>query len=304
MNEPAVDKRISVIILTINQRQQTLRCIEKLQQSRSSDHSFHITVWDNGSNDGTVEAIHALDPNVTVLRSDTNLGVAGGRNAAAKSAIDRESPDILLFLDNDMVVEEDFVKALTDPFSGENGTSIGQTQAKLLLSDDPERINDGGGCNVQFWLGRTRPVGYGEMDRGQFDAEKRCTACCGGAMAVRADLFVSLAGFDERFNPFGPEDLDFSLRLQKMGFEAWYIPAATAYHDVNHTIGGNYSEEYAASRSRHWLRLMRRHANAMDWLGFIFIGVPTIAVRVLIREGSKGNLGVLRGLLTGVFRRK
>ena len=123
-------------------------------------------------------------------------------------------------------------------------------------------------------------------------------------MAVRADLFVSLAGFDERFNPFGPEDLDFSLRLQKMGFEAWYIPAATAYHDVNHTIGGNYSEEYAASRSRHWLRLMRRHANTMDWLGFIFIGVPTIAVRVLIREGGKGNLGVLRGLLAGVFRRK
>ena len=172
MNDPAFDKRISVIILTINQRQQTLRCIEKLQQSRSSDQSFHITVWDNGSNDGTVEAIHALDPNVTVLRSDTNLGVAGGRNAAAKAAIDTESPDILLFLDNDMVVEEDFVKALTDPFSGENGTSIGQTQAKLLLSDDPERINDGGGCNVQFWLGRSRPVGYGEMDHGQFDDEQ------------------------------------------------------------------------------------------------------------------------------------
>jgi GT2 family glycosyltransferase len=304
MNEPLVGKRTSVIILTINQRQQTLRCLEHLQRSKSSDDSFKITVWDNGSTDGTTDAIRKFDPSITVLRSNTNLGVAGGRNAAAKAVMEQESPDILLFLDNDMVVEENFVKALTEPFSGENSAAIGQTQAKLLLSDDPERINDGGGCNIQFWLGRTRPVGYGEPDRGQFDANARCTACCGGAMAVRADLFVSLAGFDERFNPFGPEDLDFSLRLQKMGFEAWYVPSATAFHDVNHTIGGTYSEEYAASRSRHWLRLMRRHANAMDWLGFIFIGVPTIAVRVLIREGSKGNLGVLRGLLAGVLGRK
>jgi hypothetical protein len=39
-------------------------------------------------------------------------------------------------------------------------------------------------------------------------------------------------------------------------------------------------------------------------LGFIFIGIPAIAVRVLIREGGKGNLRVFRGLLAGVFDRK
>jgi GT2 family glycosyltransferase len=304
MKKSAADNRISVIILTINQRQQTLRCVEQLQRSKPSDSSFNITVWDNGSSDGTAAAIRAADSSVTVLNSATNLGVAGGRNAAAKAVIERESPDLLLFLDNDMAVEENFVGALTKPFSGESGANIGQTQAKLLLSDQPGLLNDGGGCTIQVWLGRTRPVGYGEPDHGQFDDETRCMACCGGAMAVRADLFTSLGGFDEQFNPFGPEDIDFSLRLQKRGFEAWYIPSAAAYHDVNHTIGGTYSEEYAASRSRHWLRLMRRHASIVDWLGFVFIGIPAISIRVLIRERGRSSLKVLRGLFAGVLGRK
>ena len=123
-------------------------------------------------------------------------------------------------------------------------------------------------------------------------------------MAVRADLFTSLAGFDEQFNPFGPEDIDFLLRLQKRGFEAWYIPSAAAYHDVNHTIGATYSEEYAASRSRHWLRLMRRHASVLDWLGFLFVGIPAISIRVLLRERGKSGMKVLRGLFAGVLSRK
>jgi GT2 family glycosyltransferase len=304
MTKAATDLHIAVVILTINQRKQTLRCLELLQRSRSADSSFSITVWDNGSSDETSEAIRAADPSVTVLNSAANLGVAGGRNAAAKAVIERESPDLLLFLDNDMAVEKDFVAALTRPFSTETGENIGQTQAKLLLSDQPGLINDGGGCNIQFWLGQTRPVGYGESDSGQFDDEKRCMACCGGAMAVRADLFASLGGFDEQFNPFGPEDIDFSLRLQKRGFEAWYIPSAVAYHDVNHTIGATYSEEYAASRSRHWLRLMRRHASALDWLGFLFVGIPAISIRVLIRERGKSSLRVLRGLFAGILGRK
>jgi GT2 family glycosyltransferase len=45
-------------------------------------------------------------------------------------------------------------------------------------------------------------------------------------MMVRADIFQQLNGFDPLFGPFGPEDLDFSLRLQKAGYLALYIPQA------------------------------------------------------------------------------
>jgi len=43
---------------------------------------------------------------------------------------------------------------------------VGQVQAKLLYLDEPTRINDGGGCRINFWLGTTDPVGFKEIDRG------------------------------------------------------------------------------------------------------------------------------------------
>ncbi len=295
---------ITVVILTINQREQTLRCLSHLLEQHRESSEFAVLVWDNGSTDGTVSAVLAAYPDVICRTSEMNLGVAGGRNAAAAAAVDEFGADLLLFLDNDMVVTQDFVSALAKPFATDRHSIIGQTQAKLRLAESPEVLNDGGGFMLQFWLGRTRPVGYGEIDTGQFDRRSKCISC-GGAMMVRTDVFQMLGGFDEAFNPFGPEDLDFSLRLQKAGFEAWYIPEAMAYHDVNHTFSsGNYSESYARHRARHWLRLMYRHARIVDWIGFVLVGVPVIALRVLLREGLKGNFAALRGLILGALGRR
>ena len=292
---------IAVIILTYRQKEQTLRCLRHLLPLDSVGPNFRVLLWDNGSNDDTAHAVSMEFPPVQVHVNTSNLGVAGGRNAAAAEAIRQWRPEFLLFLDNDMVVEPGFVAALWQPFQGVTGASLGQTQAKLRLAEHPDLLNDGGGCRIQFWLGRTRPVGYGEVDKGQYDTPTRCVSC-GGAMMVRSDLFQELGGFDELFNPFGPEDLDFSLRLQESGWESWYIPDAVAYHDVTHTFGGGeYTEEYAAYRSRHWLRLMRRHARIGDWIGFVLIGMPIIAGRVIGRELRRGNLGALRGLIRGAL---
>ena len=95
-----------------------------------------------------------------------------------------------------MLVEPDFVSALFQPFLDDE--TVGQTQAKLRFMDDKRRLNDGGGCNINFVLGQTVPVGYGEIDKGQYDTVKECVAC-GGAMMIRADLFQQIGGFDSGF---------------------------------------------------------------------------------------------------------
>jgi len=305
MHEPVTKSqtRIAVVILTFNQREQTLRCLHHLRECAHAEGPFEVLLWDNGSVDGTADAVQAAFSSVLVHHCPDNLGVARGRNAAARLAVRLFDPALLLFLDNDIVVREGFVASLRQPFLEPANGKVGQTQAKLRLADQPDLLNDGGGCRVQFWLGRTRPVGYGEVDRGQHDVPAPCVAC-GGAMMVRTALFRELGGFDEQFSPFGPEDIDFSLRLQAAGWEAWYIPAAVGFHDVNHTFGASgFSEEYAAHRARHWLRLMRRHASLLDWAGFMFLGVPLIAGRVVIREMRKGNLAALRGLARGALGR-
>jgi len=287
--------RIVVIILTYNQRDMTLACLKTL--AAISTPSFQVLVWDNGSDD-TVEVIRDTYPQVHTHRSEENLGVAMGRNAAAKLATTLFDPTHLLFLDNDMEVEPDFVAGLLRPFL--TMPRVGQTQAKLRFMDDRERLNDGGGGRINFLTGQITPVGYNEIDHGQYDTLKPCVSC-GGAMMVRRELFVQLGGFDILFNPFGPEDMDFSLRLQKAGYQALYAPQAVAYHQVSHTYGKGYTERYARHKAKHWLVFLRRHGTLTQKLGFYLVGTPYVALRILIREGRRGNLGAIRGLARGVW---
>ncbi len=286
---------VAVVVLTLNQRDRTLRCLSSLLASEQR--APHVLVWDNGSQDGTAEAIRAIHPEVLVHHHAANLGVASGRNAAAALAMEAFKPTHLLFLDNDILLEPGFVSSLLSPFRGDG--RVGQTQAKLRFMEDRQRLNDGGGCRINFALGRTRPVGFGEVDRGQYDTPKPCIAC-GGAMMVRASVFDQLGGFDVLFDPFGPEDLDFSLRLARAGYTALYVPQAVAYHEVSHTFGAGYNETYARHKARHWLAFLHRHASPVEKLGFFALGAPYAVVRRLLRPGGRaGGLGALRGWLRG-----
>lgn len=290
---------IFVLILTYRQREKTLACLSDLLAR--GDIPFKVLVWDNGSNDDTLAAVRSSFPDVLTHYSEENLGVAGGRNASARMAIREYGATHLLFLDNDILVEPGFVGALFEPF--EMDPQLGQTQAKLRFMHDRSLINDGGGARISFVFWRVKPVGFGEPDRGQYDTPHPCISC-GGAMMVRADVFQKLNGFDPLFGPFGPEDLDFSLRLQKLGYKAMYIPKAVGYHQVSHTFGEGYSEEYARHKSRHWLLFMRRHASFSQKLAFYLFGAPILAIQVFIREGKRGNLRAVRGLIQGILHMK
>lgn len=288
---------IAVLILTYNQREKTIECLSSLLAGR--DRPFQVLVWDNGSQDGTLAAVAQAFPGVLVHYCPENLGVAGGRNAAARLAIEELGATHLLFLDNDILVEPGFVGALYNAIAG--GERVGQAQAKLRFMHDRTRLNDGGGARISFVFWRVHPVGFDEVDRGQHDTPRQCISC-GGAMMVRTDLFQQLDGFDPLFGPFGPEDLDFSLRLQKAGYRSLYIPQAVGYHQVSHTFGGGYSEDYARHKSRHWLLFMRRHASLAQKIAFFMVGAPALAVQVVFREVRRGNWKAIRGLVRGLLR--
>lgn len=290
---------ILVLILTYKQRDKTLACLSDLLKHK--DIPFKVLVWDNGSQDDTIAAVNSVFPNVHTHYSEENLGVAGGRNASAQLAINEFHATHILFLDNDILVEPGFVGALHQPF--ETDPQLGQTQAKLRFMHDRSLINDGGGARISFVFWRVKPVGFGEQDKGQYDVPRPCISC-GGAMMVRSDIFQQLNGFDPLFGPFGPEDLDFSLRLQKAGYKAVYIPKAVGYHQVSHTFGGGYSEEYARHKSRHWLLFMRRHASLWQKLAFYIFGAPILVVQVITREARRGNLRAIRGLMQGLLQHR
>jgi GT2 family glycosyltransferase len=290
---------IATILLTVDQREVTLRCLDSL--CRVDRPRLEILLWDNGSQDGTAEAVAATHPQVEIHQSSSNVGVASGRNGGARLAAERFAPRFFFFLDNDMVVEPDCLEALVAPF--DRDPLVAQTTGKIRQLGDRERLYGAGGCRVSFWRGDTRHVGYGELDRGQYDEPKSCIAS-GGCMLVRKAVFEELGGFDTLFDPYGPEDLDFGLRAVDTGYQGLYVPNAVVYHESTpgRTFeGGQYTELYASNRVRHWLVFMRRHASAAERAGFFLLGAPYLLLALLGRECRRGNLSAaLRGLLRGL----
>ena len=294
-HSPHRNAEIAVVMLTMNQKDKTLRCLESFREVKEPP--YRVLVWDNGSADGTEKAVREAHPEVLFYASRSNLGVAGGRNAGAEQAIRDVNPTYLLFIDNDTVVTPDFLRALEEPFRNDPG--VGQTSAKIRFLQERERLNAAGGARINFLLGTTRATGSGEIDRGQYDEPGECIAN-GGCTLVRRDVFESINGFDTRFNPYGPEDLDFSLRVRKAGFRCLYVPSSLIFHDPSRGLAGSlFSEAYAARKAKNWLLLLRKHASALEMLGFLFVGIPYALLRVLFREGARGNFGALRGLWRG-----
>lgn len=283
----------------MNQKDKTLRCLSSFREVKAPP-EHRILVWDNGSHDGTTDAIRDTYPEVLVHYHPENLGVAGGRNAAAALAIRTYRPSFLFFIDNDMTVMPDALAQLLKPVK--NNPQAGQATGKILDFHDHQRVYGAGGCGLNFWLGRTSHVGYGMIDRGQFDQPHECIAS-GGCMLVPTHVFQQLDGFDLLFNPYGPEDLDFGLRVRMAGYKGLYVPESVVFHDSTpgRTLhSGGYTQDYARTKSAMWWRLMSRHATMLERLGFVLIGAPCILLVLVLREGRRGNLGALTGWIKGV----
>jgi GT2 family glycosyltransferase len=296
----SVTTRIVAIVLTVNQCENTVRCIRSLLSV--SHPAFTVIVWDNGSTDGTGEVLAREFPMVLYHWNESNLGAAGGRNAGVAFAneILNFSPTHLLFLDNDTEVTPDFLHHLHEPF--QENPRVGQSSAKIMFLRHPEIINSAGGSDIRFWLGSTRPRGYGELDRGQYDQPVDCIAPAGCTL-VLAKAFHEVGGFDVRFDPYGCEDLDLSARIVKAGYQCIYAPKSVIFHDPSQTFErGSYTGAYAQKKVENWLLFLQRHGKFHQKLLFYTLGAPYSASLTVVRELRKGNFSAIVGLMKGIVR--
>src|ERR1700751_2384714 len=90
---------VVIIILNLNKKQDTLECLESVFRLDYSP--YEVVVVDNGSTDGSADAISKVFSKVHLIRSANNLGVAGGRNLGIQYANNNFQYQYLFFLDND-----------------------------------------------------------------------------------------------------------------------------------------------------------------------------------------------------------
>lgn len=270
----ADDVRVAAVILSVDQCSDTLRCLDSL--ARSGAQSLAIVVLDNGSRDDSADVIRREHPEALVVRSERNLGASGGRNHAAEEALRRFDPAYMLFLDNDTEVRPGFLAPLLAPLEAD--PTLGQTAPKLLLRSHPECLDMAGGAEIVWWRGETTGRGRGEIDRGQYDEPVDCVA--GGCTLVRTSAFRAVGGFDPVFDPYGYEDMDFSLRLIGRGYGSRYVPESEILHANTQTFeGGRYTARYGVRKAKNWLIFLFRHAPVGARVGFLLGGVPWLVLR-------------------------
>lgn len=195
----------------------------------ATDYShYEIILADNASTDGSKQWMRENYPDVKIAEFDKNYGYCGGNNRAVRHA----EGDILIFLNNDVRVEPDWLKGLATCFQKDE--NIAAAQPKMLWDKDPEYFEyagAAGGFLDQFGYPfcRGRIFDTLEKDQGQYDYESDIFWASGAALAVRKKLFEEVGPFDEDFE-FHMEEIDLCWRLWNMGYRIRYCPESTVYH--------------------------------------------------------------------------
>jgi len=195
---------ISIVIPIFNNSDLTLSCISSIVSAKTSL-KYEIICVDNGSDHSTKKAL--LDCSnkygFRIVENDENYNFALGCNIGFASA----SGDIIVFLNNDTRVTDNWLDELVKPL---DDLSIKAVQPRLLFPDLTVQC-----IGVVFALNQIigYPI-YSGIDSGDAVAKKsrRLKAITAACMAVRANDFAAVRGFDPIFIN-GQEDIDLCLRL-------------------------------------------------------------------------------------------
>ncbi|HWR01360.1 MAG TPA: glycosyltransferase family 2 protein [Chlorobaculum sp.] len=250
--------RTAVIVLNWNGAEDTLACLASL--SKVATPEFTTLLVDNGSSDQTVSLVRKAFPHVERLELTRNLGFAGGNNAGFESLRGRGF-DVVVFLNNDTIVDEGFLQPLVDAF---DEAWVGIAVPKILYMDDPGRIWYAGGI-VRPATGLFRHAGIRLPDGPRFSKAGPTGYATGCCLAMRSSDFEVLGGFDEGFGMYG-EDVDLSMKIRNSGRIVMYQPASRIWHRVSASSGGEMSLGKQLRKSGAAFRIFRKHRM---WSGFL-----------------------------------
>jgi hypothetical protein len=224
-------KKVIVLILSYNGIDLLTEAIDSY--SKNNYENFRIIVIDNGSTDGTKEWVRKNFPEVTVLRTEINLGYSGGFNLGLRYAFYDCNADHVLITNNDVKADQNVIKSLVE--TAEKDETIGFVTGKVLFYDHPEIIQTVGYYEDKIkWIGGH--LGGKEKDIGQFDEIAERPYSDDIFMLVKRSLYKEVGGYDTEFQ-FQGEQMDWQIRAKKAGYKIFYTPYAKIWHKDSYTIG-------------------------------------------------------------------
>lgn len=223
--------RASIIILNWNGRHHLEPCFSTLRRLDYPEDRFEVVLVDNGSDDGSQQEVKRKHSWVKLVENDRNVGFSAGCNQGARVACEGDlDPEVLVFLNNDIHVDEGFLRELVAPIVRKEAVA---SSAKMMSWDGKVLNSAAGGMNFHG-IGIQR--GYLADPHEKYDQPRKTLFACGGAMAMDRDAYFEVGGFDEEFFAYY-EDVDLGWRTWVHGHEVRYAPSAVCYHHHSSTSG-------------------------------------------------------------------
>ena len=248
---------ISIIIPVYNNLACTLQCLYSLEHHQTGK-PIEVIVVDDGSTDST-ETLLANINGIVAIRNPANIGFVGSANAGANIA----KGNILVFLNNDTQVQQGWLDALVDTFTQDPTTAIvgscllyptGRLQeAGCIIFDDASAWN------------------VGHLDdpfKPEYRYLRQVDYVSGASLAIRAQHFEELAGFDCLFAPGYYEDADLAFRARDNGYRVYYQPFSQVIHlegasggtdDANNSSMKYHQEANRIKFLQRWTQILQRH---------------------------------------------
>jgi hypothetical protein len=241
------------VVVSHNGERHLERCLNALT-AQQLDGGFEVLLVDNGSQEESAGRAGRRFESVQVLRSESNLGFAGGNNLGIRAS----RAELIVLLNDDATVRPGWLSALVAAAEAE--PKAGAVSSKVVFAERPAEI-DSAGIVIRadgVCMGR----GSHEHDGGQYERREQVFAACGNGMLLRRGALDRVGLLDEIFFAY-IEDVDLCWRMRLDGWSILYEPGAVIDHVSAATSGsGTAFFHFLVLRNR-FLALLK---NAPWWL--------------------------------------
>jgi GT2 family glycosyltransferase len=286
-------KKVSIITVNFNQPELTLGLLKSLH-NHADYNPYEIIVVDNGSTQDHITDWSSIYGSAKYIRSEKNLGFAGGNNLGIREA----TGEYLFLINNDTEVTNGLIKKLVKIL--DDNPEAGVVSPKIRYFDQPDIIQYAGFTDMNFNTGRNRCIGQFEKDNGQYDQLTGPTGYAhGAAMMIRREAINKAGLMPENFFLYY-EEMDWCEKIKRSGYQIWIEPKALIFHKESASVGQNSPlKEYYMTRSR--LLFIRRNAPSLSKILFSFHFILLIMPRNLLGYLRDGRADLAKEFFKAVW---
>lgn len=284
------EKLLSIITINYNGLKDTCELIDTLPLN---DETIEVIVVDNASTQDEATELEKRYPLIIVIRSDKNLGFAGGNNLGIKAAHGK----YLFFINNDTILSQ--LSALSLLITRlASSDQIGMVCPKIKFSWGDHWIQYAGYTPLSKITLRNKSIGFGEKDNGQYDTPHPTPYAHGAAMMVKREVIEKAEVMPECYFLYY-EELDWSLMIRRAGYEIWYEPSCTIFHKESQTTGlQSPLKAYYITRNR--LLFAQRNINGgKKHLTYLYL-IGIVSVRDILKYLCKGHINMAKAVMKGI----